>query len=250
MVQLCEQLRVDVLIPAVDEELLVLASNLSQFCSEFLMLPAVKYVETMLDKCHMIRELELHNLSVPLTYLLNDAAEGVRFPCIVKPRKGRGSRGVRVVSSLVELRLLRESLCENLEDYIIQNKVEGIEYTVQMVADRTGHLQAVVPVKVNLKRGITIQAIVDDNLDVINKCRLIHQSIPTPGCYNIQLMLTADGDALPFEINPRISTTFCLVVASGIDPIAIYLQPKQQKKLYSFTCGTKLQRNWHNYFSE
>ena len=66
--------------------------------------------------------------------------------------------------------------------------------------------------------------LVDNNSDVVRGCELIHKANPTKGCYNIQLILTSDGTVMPFEINPRISTTYCLTVASGIDPIDIFLQ--------------------------
>jgi carbamoyl-phosphate synthase large subunit len=72
--------------------------------------------------------------------------------------------------------------------------------------------------------------------------------MPTSGCYNIQLILTKEGKALPFEINPRISTTFCLIVAAGIDPIAIFLEQDPNKEISKFTEGVKLRRHWRNFF--
>ncbi len=84
--------------------------------------------------------------------------------------------------------------------------------------------------------------------NVIEACRLIHQAFPTKGCYNIQLMLTTEGLVMPFEINPRVSTTYCLVVAANVDPIEIFLRKKNLDKLALFSSGLQLRRHWRNYF--
>ena len=91
-----------------------------------------------------------------------------------------------------------------------------------MVANSQSELLCVVPAKISVKKGVTIKAKTDYNLSVINACRNIHQKIPCAGTYNIQLILTNDNHVYPFEINPRISTTFCLILAAGINPIELF----------------------------
>ena len=44
----------------------------------------------------------------------------------------------------------------------------GDEYTVMVSADSNGQVQAIVPVKVHTKRGITIDATTVDDIDVIS----------------------------------------------------------------------------------
>ena len=102
------------------------------------------------------------------------------------------------------------------QDIVVQDLLVGQEYTVMMAADASANLHAVVPVQVDVKRGVTIRAKTNFEPSVIAMCRKIHRAIPARGCYNIQLMFTPAGEVMPFEINPRISTTFCLGVASGI----------------------------------
>ena len=53
-------------------------------------------------------------------------------------------------------------------DIVLQEIIEGQEYTIMMVADNRSRLMAIVPVKVNIKRGITLRAITDDNPIVIS----------------------------------------------------------------------------------
>jgi carbamoyl-phosphate synthase large subunit len=243
---LCKIYDIDLIVPGVDEELILLAKYCRANNVEIL-LPDIDYIETMLDKYIMNQVLADKGINVPLTGLLS---QGLNWecPCIVKPRNGRGARGFRIINECGELVKLWEDT-EHTENIVIQQKIEGTEYTVQMIADSYGSLKAIVPVKIDIKKGITIRAETDNNPQVIEACKKIHEAIPTKGCYNIQLILTKDGEVYPFEINPRISTTFCMTVAAGIDPIDIFLNGNDSKKLLPFN-KIKLQRHWTNYFTE
>ena len=248
MADLCRRLGIDLLVPSVDEELLALARNANVLAPTRLMLPHADYVEMMLDKLHMNRALSERKIPVPFSRTLVDDLKDIHFPCISKPRSGRGSRDVRVLKSIADAMSLKSTLGDAAEKTLVQDKIEGVEYTVQMVADDAGRLRAIVPVRVGIKRGITIRAETEAEPKVIAACSAIHQAVPTGGCYNIQLMLTAEGEVFPFEINPRISTTFCLVVAAGIDPIAIFLEQDRNDCILPFVAGIKLRRHWTNLF--
>ncbi len=248
--ELCDRLSIDLLVPGVDEELCLLANNLECLGATRLLLPSADYVATMLDKLAMAQILAAKKLPVPRTHRLTGNWDGIDFPCIAKPRHGRGSRGVSVVQDTAEAASLRDRLGRSADDYVIQEKAVGQEYTVQMVADSHSTLHAIVPIKVAIKRGVTLRAETCPEPRVIAACQAIHTALPTPGCYNVQLILTADGIVLPFEINPRVSTTLCLVVAAGVDPIENFSSAAKRKDgiLQNFTSGLRLQRNWTNHF--
>lgn len=248
--ELCRRLDIDLLIPGVDEELLALARNADALAPTRLLLPDENYVETMIDKLHMVDALAARKIPVPLSHTLADDLHDIRFPCISKPRRGRGSRDVRVLASPDEAVALKTKLGSLAGEMLVQEKIEGIEYTVQMVADCRGHLRAIVPVKVGVKRGITLRAETEAEPRVMTFCRSVHQALPTSGCYNIQLIMTPEWKVFPFEINPRVSTTLCLVVAAGIDPIAIFLGDAGRGELLPFVAGMQLQRHWVNHFSK
>lgn len=252
MYALCRRLDIDLLIPGVDEELLPLAQNADALAPVRLLLPEAKYVETMLDKLHMVNALSAKNIPVPLSQTLADEINNIRFPCISKPRSGRGSRDVHVLDSPNDAVALKSKQGSLARETLLQEKIEGVEYTVQMVADSCGCLRAIVPVKVGVKKGITLRAETEAEARVIDACRSMHQALPTGGCYNIQLIMTQDGSVLPFEINPRISTTLCLVVAAGVDPISIFLGDtgRDGDELMPFAAGIYMHRHWANHFFE
>jgi carbamoyl-phosphate synthase large subunit len=247
--ELCRQLKVDLLIPGVDEELLPVAMDAASFKPTKILLPDAEYVKTMLDKLTMTKILADRGIPIPTTRLLSESSVDLNFPCIAKPRWGRGSRGVRVLNNQKEVEELRFAMSDSLDKMLIQDKIMGTEYTVQMAANSCSRLVAIIPVKVDLKRGITIRAATEAEPQVIAACQKIHEAVPGKGCYNIQLILTPNRDVLPFEINPRISTTFCLTVAAGIDPINIFFGQDHSDTLLPFTPGVQLRRHWTNYIS-
>lgn len=250
---LCRDLEVDLLIPGVDEELLSIAQVRDSMECEVL-LPSIAFVGAHLDKLTSNSMLQEHGLPAPRTEPLPEHLH-IPFPCIVKPRQGRGSRGVAIVHSKQELQAHVVLSRRRPDDFIVQELLVGQEYTVMMAADRTGQLRAVVPVKVGIKRGITLRAETVRDEHVIAACAAIHAAQPVPGCYNIQLVKTEVGDVKPFEINPRISTTACLALAAGVDFVDIYLGDKKDENyresgLLPFRDGLGLRRSWHNDFIE
>jgi len=246
LAELCLDLAIDVLIPGVDEELPFMPRLAELANKTNILVPHAGYVRTMLDKLDMATILSAYGIPVPNTVLLGDAAK-LDFPCIAKPRRGRGSRGFAVLQNAVAAHAYGDLF--GAEDKIAQELLVGQEYTVLMAADRNACLRAIVPVRVLNKRGITISAVTDNNKAVIDACLAIHQAQPTEGCYNIQLMLCDDGRVMPFEINPRISTTFCLAIAAGIDPVSLYFCVDEDKGLNQCEAGKKLSRHWSNVIS-
>ena len=245
---LCKKLNIDLLVPAVDEEL-PYAARIGEIAPGLaIMSPRTDYVVTMLDKLNMAESLRAKHLPVPRTVTFERIAE-IGFPCFAKPRRGRGSRGVQILRDAATAAAYRTLSGLADDQIVVQDLLEGQEYTVMVAADREARLHAVVPVKVLLKRGITILAETEANATVIDACATIHRALPTTGCYNIQLCLTSDGRVMPFEINPRISTTFCLGVAAGVDPVDIFLRNEPPGGLSKFRAGVKLQRSWHNHIS-
>lgn len=249
--RLCRDLAVDILVPGVDEELVAIARSRQTIAPDVL-LPPTDFIETHLDKLTSQIRLKERGISVPETEAL-PGRRRVRFPCVVKPRRGRGSRQVVIVRSEKELRA-HVTLCRRPPDeFVAQELLDGQEYTVTMVADRNGGLRAIVPVKVELKRGITLRAATDRDGAVIDACAAIHAASTAAGCYNIQLIKSAGGEVKPFEVNPRISTTACLALAAGVDFIALSLDGGRTDgtgtpALAAFREHLFLKRSWTNEF--
>ena len=140
MLGLCGALGIDLLIPGVDEELPLLAKAAESFAPTRLLLPNAAYIESMSDKLEMIRVLEDRGISVPFSQLLSEDACNFKYPCISKPRKGRGSRDVKVMNSKEDAASLRNSaeLSESAGRVILQELIEGYEYGWTIKSSRAG----------------------------------------------------------------------------------------------------------------
>jgi carbamoyl-phosphate synthase large subunit len=240
---LCKRLRIDVLVPGADEELPAAAAldvpGMDVLC------PDAAFVRWALDKQATAEGLRDAGLPAPESRLLSDVDPmALRYPVIVKPRSGRGSRGVARIADARALAayLVLSPLAS--EQLVAQEALEGQEYTVAVVANRDGALRAVVPVEVFTKVGITLHAATRATRAVIDGCVAIHAARPTRATYNVQCVLTRDGRLVPFEINPRISTTIALVLAAGVDPVELYASAAGP--LAPFTEGLVLRRRWLN----
>ena len=98
VVRLCREESIDVLVPGVDEELELLARHRDELSPTVVLLPTASFVETMLDKFAFTQALSGVGIRVPHTLPLGSSGTWGMFPAIVKPRRGRGSRGVSVNS--------------------------------------------------------------------------------------------------------------------------------------------------------
>jgi carbamoyl-phosphate synthase large subunit len=247
---LCRSLHIELLIPTVDEELLPIA-RMSKPLGFNVLLPPEHFVARHLDK--LASNQFLHQAGLPAPQTIPADQGRLAFPCIVKPRSGRGSRNVAIVYSEAELQAQIILARQVQEDFVVQELITGSEFTVMVVADGSGQLRAIVPVLVKCKRGITLRATTLHDQEVIEACRAIHAADPVPGCYNIQLIKAADGSIKPFEINPRISTTACLGLAAGVDFVGIFLglssaTAQLHQGLVDFEDRLSLKRSWYNEF--
>ncbi|MBV5265062.1 ATP-grasp domain-containing protein [Pinisolibacter sp. B13] len=243
MIETVRRLDIDVLVPGVDEELSPLAEARDAFAPCLVLGPPADFVAAHLDKRVSMDLLHRAGLTAPQTVPLS-AATSLSAPFVAKPRSGRGSRGVAVLATADHIPAYLTLNGFAAENVIAQERIVGQEFTVFVAVDAAGVLRAVAPVKVLIKRGITIAAEIDPDPVVIDYVKRFHAAYPTPGIYNVQLMLR-DGVAYPFEINPRVSTTFCLVIATGYDPIADFARTDERPMFVPRQRHT-LRRNWFN----
>ncbi len=208
-------------IPLVDEELLAVGTLDGPATS--VLLPRPGFVRTCLDKYVLMCELEAAGVGVPRTWTASrwpaQTADSAPEGLVVKPRSGRGSRGVAFVDSARDLARVVAEGGYGSDDLIVQERITGPEYTVSVVVWRDGEVQAVVPKEVVLKQGVTKYAVTRRNQAVIETCRAVQRALRADGPFNVQLCLDPEGRPRVFEINPRFSSTAALTVASGVDEI-------------------------------
>jgi carbamoyl-phosphate synthase large subunit len=215
ILRLCREQGVDVFVPLVDEELLPSLDLEAEGVR--VVLPRREFVRLCLDKFALMEALAKYDLGAPRTRLLAEDVFDFGFPLVVKPRTGRGSRDVTIVQNSAQLDALRNNPAVVPDRFIVQEFIDGTEYTVSVVTWRDGEVQAVVPKRIIEKRGITRLAVTERHAAIETLCRRVQERLRGDAPFNVQLRLTGDGEPRIFEINPRFSTTVSLTMAAGVD---------------------------------
>lgn len=242
VIGMCRELGIDMLVPGVDEELPHLAPLRDG--NPAIMVPQADFVAMTLDKFVFANALSKAGLNVPDTRLLQDF-DGMPYPFIAKPRTGRGSRSVFRVERPGQVAAYLEMGGQDAAHYIAQALAKGTEYTVCVHADESGELRTIIPVRVDIKRGITISATAERCEPIFNYVVEFQNIFRPKGIYNLQCILDGSGKVWPFEINPRVSTTFCLALRCGFDPFRDDSR-NAEKPLHLPEKSVSLRRFWTN----
>ena len=145
---------VTAVIPSVAEELVALARSSADLDAAGIAnwFPRPDAVESCTDKWRFHQAVMAAGLPVPPTAL--GTADGVPGPWVVKPRHGRGSRDIHLTDDPTSIaRLVAE-----VPEALVQHCLTGREFTIDVLADRSGALVAAVPRWRNeTKAGISVR---------------------------------------------------------------------------------------------
>lgn len=219
--QICRQENVKIFVPLVDEELE--QSFALEADGIIVLLPRRDFVTTCLDKYILTKELECIGVRVPQTFLLSEFSNQMTFPLLIKPRTGRGSRGVSIITSQQEYDQYLNATQYEHDQLLVQEYIDGPEYTVSVVAWRDGMVQAIVPKEIISKKGITNMAVTRRNNPIDQQCWTIQKELHADGPFNVQLRIDKTGTPCVFEINPRFSTSITLTTAAGVDELSLII---------------------------
>ncbi|MCF6736748.1 ATP-grasp domain-containing protein [Blastococcus sp. KM273129] len=215
LVALCERERVDVLFSTVDVELPRLAAERKRLdaVGTTLAAPSLETLEVCLDK-YALAQRCAEVLPTPRTALLGATDAGSwDYPVIVKPRRGAGSRGVRLVEDAAALRALGSD-----EDTLVQAHLPGEEYSVDTLADADGHVVAAVPrSRLRVDSGVSVAGATVADPELEETARRVARAIGLVGVANVQLRRDAEGRPALLEVNPRFPGAMPLTVAAGVD---------------------------------
>lgn len=215
LLEICETERIGLLVPTIDDELALVAEARDRFdaigvkvaCS------SVRVAEICNDKFAACEYLRSRGIAAARSVLPADLAADVPLPLFVKPRYGRGSVHAFAARTRREL----DFFLGYIDDPVVQEFLDGPEYTIDVLGDFSGRPLAVVP-----RERLVIRAGVSDRGRTVRDPRLIElglacaRVLPFIGAANIQCRIV-DGHPVVFEINPRFSGGIQLTIAAGAD---------------------------------
>jgi carbamoyl-phosphate synthase large subunit len=247
---ICRRYDVRAVAPLVDEELVPCTELAADGIA--VIAPSRSFIETCLDKQHLMDAFVASGLPALRTAAAAAGAGAVGFPCVLKPRRGRGSRGVAVVTDANGFAPAIAANPYPSHALIQQEYVEGPEFTVSVTVSGDGTVLGIVPKEIILKKGITWVAVSRRNAAIERLCREIQKKLRADGPFNVQLRLNGAGEPMAFEINPRFSTTVTLTAAAGIDEmrtlIAIAIGKEQAVADQTWREGVVLVRSLYDNF--
>ncbi|MEI4270545.1 ATP-grasp domain-containing protein [Klenkia sp. LSe6-5] len=240
---------VDALVPTVAEELAVLrpvafwlsAAGISSW------LPDVPAVELCCDKALFARRMAECGVPHPVTAAAVDELDDVVGPWVVKPRTGRGSRGVQLVDRRADVVAALHADAA----LVAQTRLTGREFTADALVARDGELLTVVPRwRDETKAGISVKGTTFDSEEVTGLVAATLAAVGLTGPANVQGFVGPDGRAAVMEVNPRFSGGLPLTLAAGADVVSAYLtgirNPGTRLAPLHFTPGVSMSR----YFAE
>lgn len=237
LLEICKKEKCKLLFPGMDAELSLLAANVEKFeaIGTKVIISSPNVIEISDDKLLTYSTLTKSGIKVPPTidledYIKNPTILLPNFPVILKPRKG-GARSKNVIKIINQEQLKKFIDNNDYNNYIIQEYIDGDEYTCGTVTLNNKHIGTIIMRRI-LRDGDTYKAFVEKNTIIENEIAKIIKLIKPFGACNIQLKLK-NGKPYIFEINARCSgTTVARSIAGFNEPkmIADYLLLNKQPK--------------------
>ena len=228
LLEICRNEKIELFFPGLDAELMPLALNRDAFkaIGTTVVVSSPEVITISDNKQETFDKLSAFGVNVPWTMPLeNYKGESNTGPVIVKQKVGGArSKNVFIAKTTGELDAVRSTIGDNTADFIIQQYIEGDEYTCGTI-NLNNTCRGVIVMRRILRDGDTYKCFTEKNPVIEEEVRKIVEAIKPFGACNIQLRLM-DGKPYVFEINARCSGTTAARTACGFNEpkmIADYL---------------------------
>ena len=219
LLRLVEREKIDLLIPLIDDELLLLARARQRFaalnCTAMISSPYV--VEICRDKLATFEFLRSQGIDTPDTWRVAEVLNRARhqFPYFLKPRRGSASKGNFILKNKAELK----ALAPLVQEGIIQEFIDGVEHTLDVYTGFDGKPRCVVPRRrIEVRGGEVVTAqTVNDKAIIDTGVWVAEAFAECVGLVTIQLIRTSEGRISVIEINPRFGGGAPLGIKAGAD---------------------------------
>ena len=245
LLQLCKEQRIRAILPLFDLDVLVLSHHKEEFerIGTTLIVSDPEVVELCQDKWKCFRFMREHNIKTPETWqnlyrvIREVQSFDAFFPFVIKPRMGMGTIGFYDnIQTMPELRVLYlRSVAETrkaLEDYkipsaeiermqgtLIQERINGQEYSLDVICDLVGnYCNTVVKKKLKMQAGETQEAEVVENQALKDLGKRLALLLRPVGNLDVDVIVQSlTGEPYVIEINPRLGGGFPYTYISGVD---------------------------------
>lgn len=201
LIQICTDDHIDLLIPTIDTDLLVLSESKRQFeaIGTRVLISAPDKIRICRDKNNTSQFFADCGLHAPIP--VNDwSAYEKGFPAFIKPKDGSSSINAFKVENAEELKIY----AGQIEDYIVQPFVKGKEYTIDIFCDWNGEPISIVPrERIQVRAGEVLKTRITMDPTMIAEAKSLCKKFKPCGPMTVQLIRDEKGIDWFIEINPR-----------------------------------------------
>jgi carbamoyl-phosphate synthase large subunit len=210
---LVELHEVRLIVPLTDLDHLVLAQARDNLGGAVVLVPGTETIERCSDKYRAHVFFEEQGIGSPPTWLPTELPEHIRYPVLVKARKGFGSRHIHRADNQTELDFF---LRYTPADSMVQAVCLGEEFSIDVFCDLDGRCLAAVPrTMIESKGGESIKGMSIKDPDLIAFGVRVSEALRIIGPANVQCFREPDGELQVTDVNPRFGGGFPLPTAAG-----------------------------------
>lgn len=214
LVDICVSDKIDLVMPTIDTDLLVLSQNVEAFekVGTRVLISKPDKILICRDKNNTGEFFESCGLKAPRTYNNYKVYPGP-YPCFIKPKDGSSSINAFKVKDKDELSVY----AGQVEDYIIQPYVSGKEFTIDIFCDFDGNPIYITPrERVQVRAGEVLKTQIHMDVIMIDEAKKLCEAFKPCGPMTVQLIQDKNtGDNYYIEINPRYGGGAPLSMKSG-----------------------------------
>lgn len=240
LIQYCKEKKITAIISLFDIDLYVLSKNKKRFAENgiFVVVSEENAIDICNDKWKTYEFLQVNKINCPKTYknlldLKKSIAENkINYPIVIKPRWGMGSIGIFIAEDEEELDLFTKKIrkqifnsylkyesSQNIEECILfQEKIDGIEYGLDVFNDFSSNLVSVVAKqKVAMRAGETDVAKTVDTAEYEYIAEKLSKGLKHIGDLDVDIFKTSDNRIFVLELNCRFGGQYPFSHLAGVN---------------------------------
>jgi carbamoyl-phosphate synthase large subunit len=211
--ELVELHDVRLIVPLTDLDHHVLAEARGSLGDALVLVSGIETVARCSDKYLAHEFFESQDIGSPPTWLPTELPDDIRYPVLVKARRGFGSRHIYRAANATELEFF---LRYTNADSMVQAVCLGTEFSIDVFCDLDGRCLAAVPrTMIESKGGESIKGMSTKDPDLIAFSCRVAEALRIIGPANVQCFREPDGELQVTDVNPRFGGGFPLPTAAG-----------------------------------
>jgi len=218
LLEICSHEQIRIVIPLIDTELAVLAENRHRFTliGAQVIVSDPEVIAIGMHKTKTRAFFKRNGVDTPQIYTSEDIEQGrCHLPLMVKPNDGSASKMVFKAETHEQLAFFRRYV----PHAIVQEFIDGDEYTLDVFVDLDGGVRCVVPrLRIEVRAGEVSKGLIVKDERIIGIGRKVGESLTgARGCITLQCIVNRQGAIKMIEINPRFGGGAPLSIEAGAD---------------------------------